>query len=441
MLEVIGVDSVSDLFRSIPADSRAKGSLDLPPPLSEHELLGLLQSLAGANRSAATGELLSFLGAGATAHGIPQALDDIIRRTEFLTAYTPYQAEISQGTLQAVFEFQTLVCELFGLEVANASMYDGATATAEALLMTRRIKRRDRFVVSEGLHPEYMETCETILSGLSEAELVRIPLGADGRTDTSAVKAALAETPSACLLVQSPNIFGVVEDLAPLANLAHEADALAIAVVTEMVSLSLLEPPGACDFDIAVGEGVGYAVPVSLGGPGVGLFATRDKFKRQMPGRLIGETLDANGVRGYVMTLATREQHIRREKATSNICTNQGLIALCFTIASSLLGRSGFTQLGHLNFAKTQYAREAITALDGFDLRYVAPSFNEFAVRVPGGDAAALVNDLAADGILPGVAMGRFDPAWKDTLLVTVTELHRREDIDRLVTALAKKGA
>jgi glycine cleavage system P protein (glycine dehydrogenase) subunit 1 len=441
MLKVIGVSSVEELFSSIPADSRSTGALNLPSPLSEHELLALLGSLASANQSASAGQVLSFLGAGATAHGIPHALDNIIGRSEFLTAYTPYQAEISQGTLQAVFEFQTLVCELFGLEVANASMYDGATAAAEALLMARRIKRRDRFVISEGLHPEYLETCETILSGLREAELVRVPLGSDGRTDASAVKAALAESPSACLLVQSPNIFGVAEDLAPLADLAHDADALAVAAVTEMVSLSLLEPPGACDFDIAVGEGVGYAVPVSLGGPGVGLFATRDKFKRQMPGRLIGETLDANGIRGYVMTLATREQHIRREKATSNICTNQGLIALCFTIQSSLLGQSGFTQLGHLNFAKAQYARQAVAALDGFELRYDAPGFNEFAVRVPGGDAGAVVDALATDGILPGVAMGRFDPAWKDTLLVTVTELHRREDIDRLVAALAGKGA
>lgn len=441
MLEVIGIGSVEELFRSIPTDSRVKGPLDLPPPLPEHDLLGLLGGLAGANRSAAAGDVLAFLGAGATPHIIPQALDDIIRRTEFLTAYTPYQAEISQGTLQAIFEFQTIVCELFGLEVANASLYDGATAAAEALLMTRRLKRRDRFVVSAGVHPEYLETCETLLSGLSGAELVRVPLGPDGRTDASAVRAALAEAKAACLLVQSPNFLGVVEDLAPLADLAHEADALAAAVVTEIVSLSVLEPPGACGFDIAVGEGVGYAVPVSLGGPGVGLFATRDAFKRQMPGRLIGETLDADGVRGYVMTLATREQHIRREKATSNICTNQGLIALCFTIQSALLGRSGFAHLGHLNFAKAQYARQAIGALDGYTLRYDAPCFNEFAVRVPGSDATALVADLEGDGILPGVALGRFDPAWKDTLLVSVTELHRREDIDRLVAALAGKGA
>ncbi len=441
MLEVIGVDSVEALFRSIPADNRTQGALSLPPPMAEHELLGLLQSLAAANQSTAAGDVLSFMGAGATAHAIAQAMDSIIRRAEFLTAYTPYQAEISQGTLAAVFEFQTMVCELFDMEVANASMYDGATAAAEALLMSRRIKRRDRFVVSEGLHPEYLETCETYLSGLDGVEIVRVGLGSDGRTDPTAVKAALEAAPSACLLVQSPNIFGVVEDLAPLGELAHGADALAIATVTEMVSLSLVKPPGACDFDIAVGDGLGYAVPISLGGPGVGLLATRDKFKRQMPGRLIGETVDANGLRGYVMTLATREQHIRREKATSNICTNQGLIALCFTIQTALLGRHGFDQLGRLNFSKAQYAKEAIAAVDGYSLCYDTPGFNEFAVRVPGGDAEASVDRLAAQGILPGVAAGRFDPARKDTLLVAVTELHSREDIDRLVAALAGEGA
>jgi glycine dehydrogenase subunit 1 len=307
--------------------------------------------------------------------------------------------------------------------------------------MARRLKRCDRFVVSAGVHPEYLETCETFLSGLAGTELVRVPLGPDGRTDATAVQAALAAAPTACVLVQSPNFFGVAEDLAPLADLAHAADALAVAAVTEMVSLSVLEPPGACGFDIAVGDGLGYAVPLSLGGPGVGLFATRDALKRQMPGRLIGQTVDANGVRGFVMTLATREQHIRREKATSNICTNQGLIALCFTLQTALLGRRGFAELGRLNYAKAQYARQAIAALPGFALRFDAPGFNELAVRVPGGNAAPIVAALAAEGILPGVALGRFDPAYADTLLVSVTELHRRADIDRLVAALAKKGA
>lgn len=441
MLDTIGVGSVEELFRSIPASNRTVGPLALPPPLDEHQLVALLCAMAGTNHSPAAADgPLAFLGAGAYQHTVPHALDQLVLRSEFLTAYTPYQAEISQGTLQAIFEFQTTVCELFGLEVSNASLYDGATAAAEALLMARRLRRSSRFVVSEGVHPEYLETCETFLGGLAEAELVRVPLGADGRTDPAAVGAALAAAPSACLLVQSPNFFGVVEQLPLLADLAHDSDALAVAAVPEVVSLGLLQPPGACGFDVAVGEGLGFAVPISLGGPGVGLFATRDKNKRQMPGRLIGETVDQAGVRGYVMTLATREQHIRREKATSNICTNQGLIALCFTIQAGLLGRAGFHHLARLNYAKTRYARKAIAALPGFTLRYDSPCFNELAVRVPGGDATRLVERLAAQSIVPGVGLGRFNPEWQDTLLVNVTERHRREDIDRLVAALAGEG-
>ncbi len=441
MLQDIGAASVEDLFSSIPEDNRPKDALGLPPPMAEHELMAMMGRLASANEPISSGGMLAFLGAGATPHAIPQALDSIIRRAEFLTAYTPYQAEISQGTLQAVFEFQTMVCELFDLEVANASMYDGASATAEALLMAKRVTRRERFLVSEGLHPEYLQTCETYLSGLPGAELVKIPLGSDGRTDLASAEAALAEAPSACLLVQSPNFFGVVEDMRPIAELAHAEGALAVAAVTEMVSLGVLVPPGACGCDIAVGEGLGFAAPLSFGGPGVGLLATRDKLKRQMPGRLIGETVDADGLRGYVMTLATREQHIRREKATSNICTNQGLIALCFTIHAALLGRRGFERLSRINLAKAQHAREAISRLEGYELRHDSPCFNEMAFRVPGGDARKVVNRLAAQGILPGVPLGRFNPEWQDTLLVSVTELHRREDIDRLVAALATEGA
>jgi len=452
MLEVIGVASVEELFRAIPTRDRCSEALALPGPYDETRLLGLLRDLAGANHSAAEcGGPLSFLGAGAYRHAVPAVLDQIIQRAEFLTAYTPYQAEISQGTLQSVFEFQTMVCALMGLEVANASMYDGATASAEALLMAQRITRRSTFLLSEGLHPEYRETCETFLSGMPEARLVEVPLGADGRTDPAALQQALDEAAAAegkragaaCALIQSPNVFGVVEDLAPLAARIHDAGALAVAAVPEPVSLGLLEPPGACGFDIAVGEGLGYAVPVSFGGPGVGLFATVDKHKRQMPGRLVGETVDQDGVRGFVLTLATREQHIRREKATSNICTNQGLIALCFTIQSALLGKTGFRRLAELNFHKAQYARQAIAALPGFALRYEAPVFNEFAVRVPGGDAAAVVDALAEgpEHLVPGVAMGRWREAWKDTLLINVTELHGRPDLDRLTRALGAFGA
>ncbi len=451
MLEVIGLSSVDELFRAIPAADRMTGELELPPPYDESRLLDLLRHLAGRNCSPADGGgLLTFLGAGAHRHTVPSVLDLMVQRAEFLTAYTPYQAEISQGTLQTIFEFQTTVCEMFGLEVANASLYDGATAAAEALLMAHRIMRRQTLVVSEGVHPEYLATAETFLSGLVDTEIVTVPLGPDGRTDREALEDALtraAQGPSpeagaACVLVQSPNFFGVVEELAPLSELAHEVGALAIAAVPEPVSLGLLEPPGDCGCDIAVGEGLGYAVPVSLGGPGVGLFASRERYKRQIPGRLVGETTDQAGMRGFVLTLATREQHIRRERATSNICTNQALVALCFTIQSALLGKTGFERLARLNFHKGQYARQRIADLPGYRLRYDGPTFNELAVQVPGGDAETLVRALS-DGdrpLVPGVALGRFREEWRDTLLVNTTEIHSREDIDRLVSALRTWG-
>jgi glycine dehydrogenase subunit 1 len=421
--------------------------LDLPPPCDETRLLGMLRDLAAKNRSPADGGgFLTFLGAGAHRHVVPSVLDLIVQRSEFLTAYTPYQAEISQGTLQTIFEFQTMVCELFDLEVANASLYDGATAAAEALLMARRIMRRPTLVVSEGVHPEYLATAETFLSGLPDAELAVVPLGPDGRTDRNALEQILTragqepspEAGAACVLVQSPNFFGVVEDLPSLSELAHDVGALAVAAVAEPVSLGLLKPPGQCGFDIAVGEGLGYAVPVSLGGPGVGLFASREKYKRQIPGRLVGETTDQAGVRGFVLTLATREQHIRRERATSNICTNQALVALCFTIQSALLGKTGFERMARLNFHKGQYARHQVSDLPGYALCYEGPTFNEFAVQVPGGDAEALVTALSEGeaGIVPGLALGRFREQWRDRLLVSVTELHTREEIDRLVAAL-----
>ncbi|MDY0002393.1 MAG: aminomethyl-transferring glycine dehydrogenase subunit GcvPA [Polyangia bacterium] len=451
MLETIGAPSVEALFRSIPATDRAKRPLGLPQALDEHRLLGMLRDLSGQSRSATDcGGPLAFLGAGAHRHSVPAVLDHLVGRAEFLTAYTPYQAEISQGTLEAVFEFQTTVCEMFGLEVANASMYDGASAAAEALLMARRLTKRQIFLVSEGVHPEYLETCRTFISGLDGATIEVVPLASDGRTDLAAARAAFTgaaagggkDAGAACLLAQSPNFMGVVEDLSPLAALAHDHGALAVAAVPEVVSLGLLRPPGACGFDIAVGEGLGFAVPLSFGGPGVGLFATRDEHRRQIPGRLVGETVDKAGVRGFVLTLATREQHIRREKATSNICSNQALVALCFTIQSALLGKTGFARLARLNYSKAQYARRHLSALPGFSFAFSGPTFNEMALRVPGGDASALVSRMAEPpvNIVPGVALGRFRPEWRDLLLVNFTELHSREDIDRLVAALAAHG-
>ena len=447
MLATIGVPDVEALFRSIPERDRFSGALPLPPALDEAQLLGHLTELAQRNAAPAQpGGPRVFLGAGSYRHTVPAVLDQIVLRAEFLTAYTPYQPEISQGTLQSIFEYQTMVCELLGLDVANASMYDGASATAEALLMARRVTRRDALFVSDALHPEYQATCDTYLSGLARPPLVRVPLGPDGRTDPEALRAALEAAAGdadkrarpAAVAIQSPNFLGVVEDVAALAEVAHAYDALLVVAVAEPVSLGLLEAPGHLGADVAVGEGVGYAVPLSLGGPGVGLFATREAYKRQMPGRLVGETVDRNGVRGYVLTLATREQHIRREKATSNICTNQGLVALCFAIQSALLGRRGFGELARLNFHKAQYALGALTDLPGFARPFSGPVFNEFVLRVPGGDADALVARLSrqSPSIVPGVGLGRFRPEWRDLLLVCVTELHRRQDIDQLASAL-----
>ena len=438
MLSVIGAPSVEALFGHIPPSLRAQRPLDLGPALDEASLLGHLGELAAQNRAAFADGALSFLGAGLVPHHIPTAVDAMLGRAEWYTSYTPYQPEISQGTLQAVFEFQTIVSELFGLGVANASMYDGASGAAEAILMARRITDKEHVVISDGLHPHYLETAETYLSGLHpHAEKVFFGAkldGESGRTDADSVAATLeAAGGSACaVVVQSPNYFGVVEDLAALAEVAHRHGALLVAVTCEPLSLGVLQPPGALGADIACGEGIGLATGPSLGGPGVGLFAARDEHARNMPGRLVGETVDRDGRRGYVLTLATREQHIRREKATSNICTNQGLIALAFTIHLCLLGRRGLTELAELNLAKAEYARRVLSSLRGFSLPYAGATFNEFALRVRGGDANRAVEKLADRAIFPGVVAAGHD----DTLLVAVTERHRKEDIERLARSL-----
>ncbi|MCC6746376.1 MAG: aminomethyl-transferring glycine dehydrogenase subunit GcvPA [Deltaproteobacteria bacterium] len=440
MLKVIGVRSVDELFTCIPEGLRHGRPLELPEPLCEAELLEELRAIGQRNRfQSRDSGFLAFVGAGLYRHHIPSAVDALSLRGEFATAYTPYQAELAQGTLLSIFEFQTMVAELLGMEIANASMYDGASAAAEGALMARRLTGRSRVLVTDGVHPEYRETCSTYLAGL-EAEghcLGRVPLDAEGKTDPRALAQGLDDT-VACVVAQTPNFLGVVEDLTPVAEAAHRAGALLVVVCTEPLALALLKSPAEMGADIAAAEGISLASPPNLGGPGVGLFAASGKqAARAMPGRLVGQTVDRDGRVGYVMTLTTREQHIRREKATSNICTNTALLALRFAIHLSLLGRTGFRQLAKLNLAKASYAREAIGALPGYALRSRAPSFNEFAVRVPGGDAQAVVTRVRerAD-LVPGVALGRFDRALADTLLVSVTETHRRADLDRLIQAL-----
>jgi glycine dehydrogenase subunit 1 len=435
MLERIGISDIDALFEAIPEGYRLDRPLALEPALDEAQLMGHLEALAARNDAAAK---LSFLGAGIYDHHIPPAVDQLLLRSEFYTAYTPYQPEYSQGTLQAIFEFQTLVCQLFGLEVANASMYDGASAAAEAVLMARRGNKRARVLVSEGLHPEYSETIHTYLAGMGEADaIVRIPLAADGRTDAAQLKKALSDD-AACLIVGYPNFFGVVEDLDTLRALTAEAGAQLISATSEPYALSLIKSPGACGVDIAVGEGQALAVPPQLGGPGVGLFACRASAVNKMPGRLVGETVDQRGVRGYVLTLSTREQHIRRERATSNICTNHGLIALAFTIRVSMLGRAGFRSVGELCLRRAEYLKAEIRKLPGFSLPYAGPTFNEFVVERQNGSAGELLQELDKRGILGGVPLVRFDRARDKQFLVAVTERHSRGHLDRLLTALSE---
>jgi glycine dehydrogenase subunit 1 len=444
MLKVIGVEQVADLFDVIPEALRCDGCLEMPPALSEPELLDRLQELGARNSAPTRGSgHLVFIGGGIYRHYIPAAIDALSLRGEFATAYTPYQPELSQGTLTAIFEFQTMVCELYGTEFANASMYDGASAVAEGMLMSRRLTRRRKALVLRSVHPEYLEVCRTYAAGLDELDdtVQCIDVGADGMVDLAALKAAL-DGDVACVIAQTPNFYGLVEDLGPVAAATHDAGALLVGVNNEPVALGLLKPPGAMGADIVAGDGTGLCSQPTLGGPGVGLFgASGKKALRALPGRLVGQTTDTAGRPGYVLTLSTREQHIRRDKATSNICTNHGLYALRFAIHLSLLGPSGLARLAQLNLDKASYAREQLAALDGFEERFSGASFNEFALRVPGDDAQAIVDRASVRGIAPGLALGRFDESLADTLLVSVSEVHSKPDIDRLVSLLGELGS
>ncbi|MBR7621142.1 aminomethyl-transferring glycine dehydrogenase subunit GcvPA [Phenylobacterium sp. 20VBR1] len=434
MLGVIGVATIDDLFVDVPAAARKADLFDLPLHAGEMEVERALAALAAKNRSAGAGPF--FCGAGAYKHHVPATVDHIIQRSEFLTSYTPYQPEIAQGTLQVLFEFQTQVAALTGLDVANASMYDGSTACAEAVMMAQRVTRRKKAVLSGGLHPHYAAVTQTI----AHAEGMEISRQAVAIDAEAAVLSAIdAET--ACVVVQTPNVFGVVTDVSKIAEAAHAAGALLIVVTTEAVSYGLLKSPGEMGADIAVGEGQSIGVGLNYGGPYVGLFAAREKFVRQMPGRLCGETVDADGARGFVLTLSTREQHIRREKATSNICTNSGLCALAFTIHMTLLGERGLRELAALNHSRARELRDALAAVPGVEI--LSPRFfNEFAIRVP-GKAAEVVEALLADGVVAGVPFSRLDPkaGMDDVLLVAATETTTRGDIAAFAQALKGRTA
>jgi glycine dehydrogenase subunit 1 len=428
MLASIGLETAGDLFRSIPADVQLGRQLNVTEPLAEPEVIAAMEEMAAKNTAATKP---SFLGAGVYSHYSPTIVDHLIQRSEFFTSYTPYQPEISQGTLQYIFEFQTLICQLTGMEVANASMYDGSTAMAEAYVMAQRVTRRDKIVVATSVHPEYREVARTYTQH-GDAEIVEVPFDeATGQlTDTSAL-----DEKTAALVVQSPNFFGCIEDLKALADQAHAVGALFVVVVTEAISFGLLKSPGSCGADIVVGEGQSFGIPMSFGGPHVGIFATQDKFVRQMPGRLCGVAYDKDGNRGYVLTLSTREQHIRREKATSNICTNQGLIALAATIYMEAMGKKGLQEVAEQNAQKAAYAKKAIAAIDGFSIPFSAPTFNEFVVRGP-KPASEVLEAVREKGIIGGLALSKYYNGHDNELLVCVTETASRKNIDLLVSAL-----
>jgi glycine dehydrogenase subunit 1 len=430
MLKKIGAPNMDALFRDVPRAAVVPlSAFDLPDTQGELEVDRALSKLAAKNIAA--GAAPFFCGAGAYKHHVPSAVDHLIQRSEFLTSYTPYQPEIAQGTLQYLFEFQTQVALLTGMEVANASLYDGSTATAEAVMMAQRITRRGKAILSGGLHPHYAETVETV-AGLS-GTIHRAPVTPGSAEDII----ALIDDETACVVVQNPDVFGLIRNLRPIAEAAHAKGALLIAVVTEVVSLGLLESPGAQGADIVAAEGQSIGNGLSFGGPYVGLFATREKFLRQMPGRLTGETVDAEGRRGYVLTLSTREQHIRREKATSNICTNSGLCTLAFTIHLSLLGEEGFSRLARLNHAKACTLADRLGAIPGVEM--ITPAFfNEFTLRLPKA-AAPLVDALATKGVIAGVPASRLMPHEKaadNLLIVAATETCIDADITAFERAL-----
>ena len=431
MLAAVGVAEMADLFVDIPAELRFP-ELRLPAPLAEQEVRARLAELAETNVH--TGQLPSFLGAGAYAHYTPAVVNYINQRGEFLTAYTPYQPELSQGTLQGIYEYQTMMCQLYDMEVSNASMYDGATALAEGALMTIGATRRRKIVVAGALHPAYRQVLGTYTGGLN-VEIVEVPLDpATLRTDAAALRAAVDG--AACVAVQYPNFLGAIEDLAELGQIAHEAGALFVVSAYPM-ALGLLRPPGAFGADIAVGEGQCFGVGLNYGGPYLGVLTCKQQFIRQMPGRVIGMTNDIEGKRGFVMTLRTREQDIRRERATSNICTNQGLMQLTATVYLALMGSGGVAQVAELCYQKAHYLAQRVGAIEGIAVVGDTPFFNEFVVRLPRPVAevnAALLNQ----GFIGGYDLAAEYPALGDAMLLCATEMQSKAQIDRFAEALAE---
>jgi glycine dehydrogenase subunit 1 len=432
MLQTIGIASIDALFAEVPPVARLDGLLDLPPAQGEIAVERAMGHMAA--RNVAAGSVPFFIGGGAYRHHIPAAVDHLVQRGEFLTSYTPYQPEVSQGTLEYLFEFQTQVALLTGMEVANASLYDGATACAEAVMMANRVTGRRRAVLSGGLHPHYREVCATYARFVGFDTALQEPVPGEDED-----LAALIDNAISCVVVQYPDFWGELRDFAALTRACHDKGALLVVVVTEMVSLGAVKPPGAMGADIVAGEGQSFGNALSFGGPYLGLFASREKFVRQMPGRLVGETVDADGRRGWVLTLSTREQHIRRERATSNICTNSGLCALAFTIHLALLGEAGLVRLARLNHAMAARTAERLERLPGVRL-VNRLFFNEFTLHLP-VPAGPAVEALAVQGVLAGIPASRLypdRPELANLLLIAVTETVTDNDIDRLEAGLAE---
>jgi glycine dehydrogenase subunit 1 len=431
MLKEIGVKHAGELFSAVPGELILEEELNLPSSLSEIELLTVMERLAEENAHA--GSYKSFLGGGIYNHFIPSAVKSIVSRSEFYTSYTPYQPEVSQGTLQAMFEFQTLMCQLLSMGVSNASLYCGASSTAEAVLMALRIKRSSTVVVSKAVHPDYRRVIRTYCSN-GTVRIVEAPYDGNGVTDTDCLK-ELIDDDTAAVVIQSPNFFGVIEDLDQQEKLIHGKGALFISVFTEPVAFGLLKPPGEYGADICCGEGQSLGIPPGFGGPHLGILTAKEEYLRNIPGRIVGKTVDEEGREAYVLTLTAREQHIRRDKARSNICTNQGLCALTATVYLEGLGKSGIRKLALSNYRRAEYTKKKLCEIEYIKSVFGGPTFNEFVIR-PDCDPEEIVQRLLEKKILVGIPLGRWYPDLKDCLLVTVTELLSKEDIDFLFEAM-----
>ena len=431
MLKAIGVESFEELLSNVPPELLEVDFEEIGKGLSEYEVLKLLGELA--SRNVHTGEAISFLGGGAYDHFVPSIIGEIISRSEYLTAYTPYQPEVAQGTLQAIFEYQSMICALTGMDVANASMYDGASALAEAGLLAVNLKKRAKLVIAATVNPDHREVVKTYLQG-GDVELVKAPQ-IDGTTDLKAI-AGLVDSDTAALLLQTPNFFGCIEDADEIAKIAHDNDALFI-VSADPISLGILKKPGESGADVVVGEGQSLGSPTQFGGPYLGIFAAKMELVRRMPGRIAGQTWDVDGKRGFVLTLQTREQHIRRERATSNICTNQGIVMLSAAIYMALMGKEGISSVAELSTRKSHYLAEQINGLPGFELIFNAPFFKEFVVKTPIAPSK-LIESLLDEKIFAGIDLTSYDYELENCMLVCVTEKRTKEEMDRFVSLLSK---